>query len=485
MTEKSTSIKLNMIMNTLLNISSIVFPIITFPYVSRILLPEGTGKVQFVAAIISYFAMFAQLGIPTYGVRACAKVRDDRLALSKIVHELMIINVIMMLLTYVAFGACLAFIPKFTQEKNLFLIMSLSIVLNSFGVEWLYKALEQYTYITIRAFIFKLIALVLMFLFVKNRSDYVLYGGITIFASSASNILNFIRLRHYIDFKFLGDYQLKKHLKNIMVFFSLTIATSIYTNLDNVMLGFMKGEVEVGYYGAAVKIKMLLLGLVTSASAVLLPRASYYVDKGMKDELFDILQKTLHFVIMITLPFTIYFITFAEECILLLAGESYRQSITSMQVIMPTIIFIGITNIIGIQMMVPLGKEKLVLNSVIAGAVVDLLLNIIFIPKYGALGAAIGTLAAEIVVLIYQCIIIHDLKIKIFAGIPYHKIVFATFCGFVSTILLKMTNMDNLITLIVSAICFFVICGIVLIGTKDTLVKDLCQTLKNKINKIK
>ena len=149
-------------------------------------------------------------------------------------------------------------------------------------------------------------------------------------------------------------------LKNIMVFFSLTIATSIYTNLDNVMLGFMKGEVEVGYYGAAVKIKMLLLGLVTSASAVLLPRASYYVDKGMKDELFDILQKTLHFVIMITLPFTIYFITFAEECILLLAGESYRQSITSMQVIMPTIIFIGITNIIGIQMMVPLGKEKLV-----------------------------------------------------------------------------------------------------------------------------
>ena len=151
---KQNSVKVNFIMNAFLTISSFIFPLITFPYVSRILMPEGTGKVSFVTSVITYFSMFAQLGIPTYGIRACAKVRDNKIELSKVVHELLFINLIMSVLTYVIFGICLFTVQRFQTEKALFVIISTTIFFNTIGVEWLYKGLEQYTYITIRSLIF-------------------------------------------------------------------------------------------------------------------------------------------------------------------------------------------------------------------------------------------------------------------------------------------------------------------------------------------
>lgn len=186
------SLKLNFIMNAILTMSSFIFPLITFPYVSRILLPEGTGKVSFATSVISYFAMFAQLGIPTYGIRACAKVRDNRKELTKTAQEIFIINIAMTVLAYAVFLVALFTVPRLQQDKTLFLIVSTTMIFNAIGMEWLYKALEQYTYITVRSIIFKFVALVAMFLLIHEKSDYVIYGGISILASSASNVFNFI-----------------------------------------------------------------------------------------------------------------------------------------------------------------------------------------------------------------------------------------------------------------------------------------------------
>ena len=188
------SLKLNFVMNAILTMSSFIFPLISFPYVSRILLPEGTGKVSFATSLIAYFTMFAQLGIPTYGVRACARVRDDREALSRTAQELLIINLVMTSLSYIALFLALLFIPRLWEERSLYLLVSLSVLFNTIGMEWLYKALEQYTYITVRSIVFKLVALVAMFALVSSREDYVIYGGITILASSASGI--FLSLIH-------------------------------------------------------------------------------------------------------------------------------------------------------------------------------------------------------------------------------------------------------------------------------------------------
>ena len=477
--KKQSSVKLNMIMNAMLTMSSVIFPLITFPYACRILLPEGNGKVTFAVSIVTYFSMFAQLGIPTYGVSVCAKVRDDKKALSRVVHELLFINAIMCVVSYLVFGVALASVPKLANEKNLYMVVSVVIILNTLGVEWLYKALEKYTYITIRSVIFKLIALIAMFMLVHEKEDYVIYGGITIFATSASNILNFLNLRKHIYIRPLGEYQIKRHLKLILVFFSMSVATTIYTNMDTVMLGFMKDDTQVGYYGAAVKIKGILVSLVTSASTVLLPRASYYVEKGMLDEFFRILKKTMHFVVLVALPMTIYFIIYAKEGIYFLSGLEYKDSIIPMQIIMPTLVLIGITNVIGIQMLVPIGKEKKVLQSVIIGAIVDLLLNTI--PRYGASGAALGTLVAEIVVLIWQCIVIREMPVKIFEDIPIYKILVGSGMGVILSIWVKKLEVGLFFILCVSAISFFCAYGLTLLILKETLVCELSKTLAKKV----
>jgi len=243
---KQKSLKLNFIMNAILTMSSFVFPLITFPYISRILLPAGTGKVSFATSLIAYFAMFAQLGIPTYGIRACARVRDDKEKLTRTVHELFIINLVGSIIAYTALFVALAFVPRLQEDKTLYLIISVTIILNCFGMEWLYKALEHYTYITVRSIVFKFIALVAMFAFVHKQSDYVIYGGLTILAASASSIFNFIHVHNYITLKPMGGYHFKHHFKAVVVFFAMSCATTVYTNMDTVMLGFMKTDVDTG-----------------------------------------------------------------------------------------------------------------------------------------------------------------------------------------------------------------------------------------------
>ena len=481
--KKNNSIKFNFIMNSLLTISSFIFPLITFPYVSRILLPEGTGKVSFVTSVVTYFNMFAQLGIPTYGIRACAKVRDDKETLSRTVHELLSINLIMSALAYLVLGICLATIPRFQTEKPLFIIVSTTILFNAVGVEWLYKGLEQYTYITVRSLVFKVIALVAMLGLVHEKSDYVIYGAITIFAASASNVLNLINTRKYIKVRSVGNYNLVRHIKPILIFFAMSCATAIYTNLDTIMLGFMKSDVDVGYYNAAVKIKSVLLGVVTSLGAVLLPRASYYIEHGLNDEFQIISKKAIEFVFLIALPLSIYFMIFAKEGVIFLSGSAYEGAIIPMQIIMPTLLWIGLTNIMGIQMLVPLGREKVVLYSEIAGALVDLVINLILIPRMASAGAAIGTLVAEIVVWIVQFIALRVDVTEAYRRIRYGKILFAIALGIIASIWTKWTQWGTFATLAFSGIIFFGVYFIILVWAKEPLVCEIKNQIVEKLPK--
>lgn len=153
------SIKKNFIMNALLTISSFIFPLITFPYISRVLSPEGIGKVSFANSVVAYFALFAQLGIPTYGVRACAKVRDNKKELSQTVQEIFIINIVMTIITYIVFGITLSCVSRLQADKHLLLIISSTMLFNAAGMDWFYRGLEKYTYITSRSILFKFIAI--------------------------------------------------------------------------------------------------------------------------------------------------------------------------------------------------------------------------------------------------------------------------------------------------------------------------------------
>ena len=482
---KQKSLKLNVIMNMILTMSSFIFPLITFPYVSRILLPEGTGKVSFATSLITYFTMFAQLGVPTYGIRACAKVRDNREELTRTAQELLIINLVMSAISYVVLFLAIAFVPRLQSEKTLYVIVSFTIILSSIGMEWLYKALEQYTYITIRSVIFKFLALIAMFLLIHEKSDYIIYGGISILAASASNVFNFINVHKYIDLKPVGGYNFKRHFKPIGTFFAMSCAVTIYTNLDTVMLGFMKTDADVGYYNAAVKIKTILVSIVTSLGAVLLPRASYYIENGLKEDFKRITKKALSFVFLFASPLMLYFIFYAKEGIFFLSGSAYAGSILPMQIIMPTLLFIGITNILGIQMLVPLGKEKVVLYSEIAGAIVDVIINALLIPRFASSGAAIGTLVAEFVVLVVQYIALKDDVTKTFKQIHYGSITIALVLGTVASLWVKMLGLGSFLTLVISAVLFFGVYGVYLLIRKEEMIVEIWNMVVGKLVKKK
>lgn len=478
---KEKSIKKNFMMNVLLTMSSFIFPLITFPYVSRILGPDGTGKINFVTSFVNYFSMIAQLGIPTYGIRACARVRDDKKELTRVAQELLIINLVTTLISYCALIISFLCIQRFQAEKELYFIISFSIVLSTIGVEWLYKALEQYTYITVRSIVFKFIALVSMFLLIHTKEDYVIYGAITIFAASASNILNFVNVHKYIDLKPVGGFNFKRHLRPVMIFFAMTVATTIYTNLDNVMLGFMTSDTDVGYYSASVKIRSILISLVTSLGTVLLPRVSYYIEKNLIDDFKRVYEKALNFVFIIACPLTIYFILFAKEGIFFLSGKLYEGAIIPMQIIMPTVLLVGISNITGIQILVPLGKEKIVLYSEIFGAITDCIINALLIPVLKSSGAAIGTLIAEIVVLVYQLVYLKNYLKPFNRKIKINSIILGLIVGSLLSLPVKFFRYSSFITLFISSVLFFGAYLIVLIFTKESLINEMKMQLITKI----
>ena len=482
MNTKIHSVKYNFVMNFILTASQIIFPLITFPYVARVLLASGNGKVSFAASATNYFVMVASLGIPTHGIRACAKVRDDKEKLSKTVHELFVINCVMTTIVVISFLFCVFYIPKFRVEKTLFLINGINIVLNVFGMNWVYQALEQYSYITIRSIFFKILSIILMFLLVHQPSDYILYGGITVFAAVGSNVLNFIRLRKLIYFKYLGDYNYKQHFKPISILFAQSLAVSVYTNLDTVMLGFMKDDIDVGYYSAAVKIKGLLLSLVTSLGNVLLPRMSYFVKKNMMDKFKNYMLKAMNFSTLMSLPLVLFFILFARETVLFLAGDGYEESIVAMQIITIAVIPNALTGILGIQVLTPLEKEKYVLYSVLVGAVSDFAFNIIMIPLWGAAGASLATMIAEFLVLGVQVFFTRDLLYQVIKKYRIHIYFLITIIAGAASVFIKMVSFDYIVLkLLVSFTVFFGIYLLGLIMAKERVVMDLLDEVKRKI----
>ena len=478
---KINSIKFNFIMNLILTVSNFLFPLITFPYVSRVLLPEGTGKVAFAVSVITYFSMLATFGVNSYGVRATAQVRDDKLQLSKVTHEILAINFAVMCFVYMLFFITLDVVPQLSSDPKLFIITSSMILFSIIGVEWLYKGLEQYRYITVRTIIFRLIALAATFLLVKEKSDYLVFAAITAFATVGSGFVNFINLRKFILLKFIGQYEFKRHLKPMFIFFLTSFAIAIYTTTDSAMLGFMTNDTEVGFYNAAIRIKAILLSIVTSLGVVLLPRLSYYIQNNMQFEFNAALNKSINFVFVIALPVVLFFILFAEQTILVLAGEQYTDAILPLKIVMLAIVFVGITNILGVQILIPLKKETALFTSVIIAAFVDIVLNLWLIPKFASVGAAIAVVCAEFAVLCVQIYMVRSYLSILFVGIEYGKIIISlALSGIVSYFLYPFISSYLIVNLAIIAIIFGIVYLLSLFVLKEKFINESFLMIKDK-----
>ena len=478
------SIKYNALMNIVLTLSNIVFPLITFPYISRVLSPEGVGITNFFFAIGNYSVLIATLGMGTYGIRQISKSRNDKEELSKTMQELIIINLIMSLFVLSILIILTFFIEKFNNELGLVIITCLTVLSSVFSLGWLYSGLEQYDYITKRSLFFKIISLILIFILVKDREDYIVYSSITLFSTLGSNIMNVYHSRKYVSFKLKKNLKFKKHIKPILYLFSSLLAVNVYTNLDTVMLGFVNGDEAVGLYSVASKIKWLLLMLITSGSAVLLPRLSLYVSNKERVKFNKILKDTTSLILMISVPMAIYFIFMAKDSIKLLGGESFLEATFTMQILMPILIISGFSNIMGNQILLPLNKEKYFMYAVTVGAIINLILNVFLIPTYGISGAAIATLVAEFGQMSIQWKFSKDyLRENISINTILNIIFSVTISSIFLYLLLDSLNYSSFINLVISSVLFFCTYIVALFVLREKILIELLKNVKKSFIK--
>lgn len=480
---KIISIKKNFFYNTILSVTNVLFPLITFPYITRIFSADLTGEVTFASSVINYFIMFASLGIPTYGIRACANVRENKEKLSKLVQELIMINIIMTFISFFILIVSMQYLIRFQQIKILLYINSMSLFLNCIGINWMYSALENYRFITIRSLIIKGLSVAAIFCFVKSREDYLLYAFFSVVGMMGGNIVNLIYSRKFISFKIIGCLNLKRHLKAVFTFFATSIAVSIYTNLDVVMLGFMNSASEVGYYSAAMKIRYAAAVFVTSLGTVILPRLSYL--RSINDNtFFYLIKKSMRFTWVLSVPITVFLLVFAKESLVLLSGPSFSDGVSAMYFLIPTVFIAGLSNVTGMQVLVSCNLEKKLLVSIICGAFIDFFLNLVLIPEYGSSGAAFSTLIAEIVVLFVQLSFFGKKIIRIFDGKGIFNIILSTIIALLSIkLFMGIAKYNILIKVIYNGLLYFGVYFMCLIVMRDDFVVPIIKTIFKEIRK--
>lgn len=392
------SVKVNYILNLINTGTQMLFPLITFPYVCRVIEADGIGQINFFQSIISYISLFTCLGIPMYAIREIARDRSDVVQMNRTAMEILLLHSMLTLVGYAIVAILCLTVPQIQVNIPLFLILSLTIFFTAIGCEWFYQGIEDFKYITIRGLIIKTVSVVLLFIFVKSKTDLLYYGCYTVFGVLGGNIFNFFRLRKYIHREniIFSELHIKRHVKPVLKVFSFSVVTSIYLQLNTVLLGFLKNALAVGYFAAATKVMQMLLTMSACLGSVMMPRASHLIAENKKDEFNRLIQKSYDFTLAIALPMTIGLIFCAPSLITALCGVKFEHSILPSQIIAPIILMVAISNVFGIQVLFPKGKINIVTLCCGIGAVADLILNLCLIPFFSYIGTSIAYLGAEV-----------------------------------------------------------------------------------------
>lgn len=392
------SVKVNYILNLINTGTQMLFPLITFPYVCRVIEADGIGQINFFQSIISYISLFTCLGIPMYAIREIARDRSDVLQMNRTAMEILLLHSMLTLVGYAIVAILCLTVPQIQVNIPLFLILSLIIFFTAIGCEWFYQGIEDFKYITIRGLIIKTVSVVLLFIFVKSKTDLLYYGCYTVFGVLGGNIFNFFRLRKYIHREniIFSELHIKRHVKPVLKVFSFSVVTSIYLQLNTVLLGFLKNALAVGYFAAATKVMQMLLMMSSCLGSVMMPRASHLIAENKEDEFNRLIQKSYDFTLAIALPMTIGLIFCAPSLITALCGVKFEHSILPSQIIAPIILMVAISNVFGIQVLFPKGKINIVTLCCGIGAVADLILNLCLIPFFSYIGTSIAYLGAEV-----------------------------------------------------------------------------------------
>ncbi len=375
-----------------------LFSFFTVFYVARFLKADALGRVSFANSIIGFFTIAAQLGIPIYGMRLAARERNERTRLSQSVSELFSISLALNIAAVAILAAIVLLIPRLYELKIIFLILALGMVADNLGMEWLYKGLDKYAFLFKRCIIVRLTALTLLILSVRSDADVYYYALVIASVLIVGCIINFLFLSKIVKLRLSPNFNLASHLRPVLVFFLMSCAIMIYTNIDMVMLGFMRGDTETGLYFIATRAKLALTAVGVLIWNISMPRASLLWKQKNILGLEQLARKTLGFVSIAQLCSTIFFFIFAEKTIELTAGKDFLQAVPAFRILLMTLLPIGINNIVGGQVLIACGEEKKLLKAEIFGVIINVILNALLISPYGGNGAAVSTVASEIAV---------------------------------------------------------------------------------------
>lgn len=473
------SIKKNYIYNLSYQILLLLTPLITTPYISRVLHAEGIGTVSFAESIVSYFVLFAGLGTATLGQREISYVQDDKEKRSKVFWNILIIRIVA---TLVCLGLYSAFIIIYRKNVLMYALFMINILAVMFDVTFILQGMEEFGKIVARNFVFKILTIVFIFLFVKDENDVIVY----VIGLVALNIISNLSLWVYIPklvTKFYRHYLgLTLFLKDAFLLFIPTIAIQIYTMLDKTMIGiFADGASQNGYYEQAMRISKMVLTLVTSLGTVMIPRIGYHLGRKDNEGVKNYMYKSYRFVWFLGIPLCFGLIAISDNLVPWFFGPGFDEVKTLLKILSVLILAIGFSNVTGMQYMIPARKQNKFTITILIGAGCNFMLNLLLIPHFFAIGAAIASVVAETIITASQFILIKK-EISFFEVIKLSKKYFIS--GIVMIIVLVAANilikessiMNTLILITIGCIVYILL----LIIMKDDFMKGNINTLINR-----
>lgn len=393
---KINNLKINSLLYVFKTVLGVVFPLITFPYISRTLGVDNVGIYNFAQSIISYLVLIASLGISSYAVREGSKYREDKQKLEEFINQVFSINVISTGVAYVLL-LIIIFIPSMEQYRSIVFVLSFQIILNTIGFDWIFNIEESFLYITIRSLASKVIGLVLLFTFVHSRNDLIIYAIITVIAGFGLNVINYVQVIKKYDIQLVHVISTRQHIRPILLLFAASITVTIYVNCDKTMLGIMAGDYSVGIYSTAVNVYAVVKSILSSVYVVAIPRISALIGRGLIIDTEKLLDKIYKTVLTFVIPCILGIIVLRREIIIIISSSDFVKATIPLLILSAALIFNIGSCFWRDCVLVTFREDNIILRNSVFSAVINIILNLCLIPRFHEIAAAITTLIAEVV----------------------------------------------------------------------------------------
>ena len=387
-------LKNNLIYSTILTLSTYLVPLLVFPYISKVLGVERIGMIDTADNIIDYCILFSMMGMSTLGIREIARSRHNALMLKQAFSSLFCLNAFTTFIAFCLLWASYLCIPQLHGKGNLLMIGSVKLVFNLFWIEWLFRGLERFRYITLRSVVVRALFVLCVFCLVKTQGDYCIYYMLFVGIVMANALFNWWHRRNIVAFSF-RSIRLKSYLRPYLKLGLFAVLSAIYTKLSVPLLSVTCGDIEAGYYATAIRFYQVVIALVVSLNSVLIPRMSVLVEQGRMAEVWQVSRKALRWLLAIGIPLVVLVEILAPQLIYIFAGKGFEEAVTPLRIVIIQLLVIGCEQIVILQQLIPLRQDLAIVKSAAVGVMTWTVFSILLVPRYGATGSGMTWVAAE------------------------------------------------------------------------------------------